>query len=444
MRSRDTIISASWRRSLAAGVDPGARTAPFVYDTSDVTAARAAHPLRELLPLLRHTLLQIADEAAHIMVVTDADGNILWRDGHREVLRHGDRIGLADGFAWSESAVGTNGIGTALAAGAPMSVYADEHLVEVLHGWSCVGAPIVDPDTGAVLGCVDISGIARSLPPATVALIGAAAQLAESHLALRMNENDERVRSRHAARSGVLVSCSGRVIAGDRFRGERVSLPSEGDRLVLPDGRVGDVEFLGDSYLVNPHRGTVPRLSLTLLGGTPSAEYGGSPITLSLRHAEILTLLATHPRGLTAEQLSFLLYGDDGNPVTIRAEIHRLRAQLPGAVAAKPYRLVGEVTADLLAVRRALTTGDLDTVVARYQGPLLSRSESPAIRRERNELEARVRSEILGKGTATHLWSYAQTSGGHDDVAILERIMSVVPAEDHRHAAASVRLTHSF
>ncbi len=99
------------------------------------------------------------------MVVTDVDGNILWRDGHREVLRQADRIGLADGFAWSESAVGTNGIGTALAAGGPMSVYADEHLIEVLHGWSCVGASIVDPDTGAVLGCVDISGIARSLPP---------------------------------------------------------------------------------------------------------------------------------------------------------------------------------------------------------------------------------------------------------------------------------------
>ncbi|WP_062430504.1 helix-turn-helix domain-containing protein [Herbidospora daliensis] len=444
MRSRDTIISASWRRSLAAGVDPGVRAAPLVYDPTDVPAARAAHPLRELMPLLRHTLLQIADEAAHIMVVTDAAGNILWRDGHHEVLRQGDRIGLADGFAWSESAVGTNGIGTALAAGVPTSVYGEQHHIEVLHGWSCVGAPIVDPDTGAVLGCVDISGIASSLPPATVALVGAAAQLAESHLALRMRENDERIRTRHATRSGLLVSCSGRVIAGERFQGERVSLPSEGGRVVLPDGRVGDVEFLGDSYLVDCRRGGPPPLSLTLLGGTPFADYSGRRVPLSLRHAEILTLLATHPRGLTAEQLSFLLYGDDGNPVTIRAEIHRLRAQLPGAVAAKPYRLVGEVDTDLQTVRRALSTGDLDTVVNRYQGPLLPRSESFEIRRERNELEARVRSEILGKGSATHLWSYAQTSGGHDDVAILERIMSIVPADDHRHAAASVRLTHSF
>ncbi|GAA0422405.1 transcriptional regulator [Acrocarpospora corrugata] len=446
-----TVISASWRRSLAAGIHPEVRAAPLVYDVGDIGDARSAHPLSELLPLLNHTLLQIADEAAHIMVVTDADGHILWRDGHREVLRHGDTIGLADGFAWSEEAVGTNGIGTALATGRPTSVYSAEHLIKVLHHWSCVGSPIIDPDSGEVLGCIDISGTTETLPPATVALVGAAARLAESHLALRMRESDERIRSRHQGRlraSGLLVTPSGRVIGGERIAvpvtgGERITLPVGGDRVVLPDGRSARVESLGDAYLIMPYGvWDTPRLSLTLLGTErPHAELDGVRVPLSLRHAEILALLASHPRGLTADQLSFLLYGDAGNPVTIRAEIHRLRAVLSGAVAAKPYRLVGEVEADVLTVREALSRGDLVTLTRLYQGPLLPRSESPALRRERDELDARVRSELLAKGSVDDLWIFAQTPTGHDDFEILEHIINRTSVNDHRHAAALVRLS---
>ncbi|WP_155353503.1 helix-turn-helix domain-containing protein [Acrocarpospora macrocephala] len=437
------VISASWRRSLEAGIHPEVRAAPLVYDVGDIGDARSAHPLNEVLPLLNHTLLQIADEAAHIMVITDADGHILWRDGHREVLRRADAIGLAAGFSWSEEAVGTNGIGTALATGRPTPVYSAEHLIRVLHHWSCVGSPIIDPDTGAVLGCVDISGTTKSLPPATVALVGAAAQLAESHLALRMRESDERLRCRHRSRlraSGLLVTPSGRVISG--LGGERLTLPVGSDRMVLPDGRSARVESLGDAYLIMPFGvSDPPRLNLTLLGAErPHAELDGAHVPLSLRHAEILALLASHPRGLTADQLSFLLYGDEGNPVTIRAEIHRLRAQLSGAVAAKPYRLVGEVEADVLSVRQALSAGDLATIARLYQGPLLPRSESPAVRRERDELDARVRSEFLAKGSIDDLWTFAQTPTGHDDCEILEHIITNTSPQDHRHAAARVRL----
>jgi hypothetical protein len=443
-----TVISASWRRSLEAGIHPEVRAAPLVYDVGAIGDARSAHPLSRLLPLLNHTLLQIADEAAHIMVITDADGHVLWRDGHREVLRRGDTIGLADGFAWSEEAVGTNGIGTALATGRPTPVYSAEHLIRVLHHWSCVGSPIIDPDSGEVLGCVDISGTTKSLPPATVALVGAAARLAESHLALRMRESDERIRSRHQSRlraSGLLVTPSGRVIGGARalpISGERLTLPVASDRMVLPDGRSARVESLGDAYLVMPFGvSDPPRLRLTLLGTDhPHAEFDGTRVPLSLRHAEILALLASRPRGLTAEQLSFLLYGDEGNPVTIRAEIHRLRAQLSGAVAAKPYRLVGEVEADVLSVRQALSAGDLATITRLYQGPLLPRSESPALRRERDELDARVRSEFLAKGSIDDLWIFAQTPTGHDDCEILEHIITNTSPNDHRHAAARVRL----
>src|SRR6185312_4661952 len=42
------------------------------------------------------TLVTIADEARHMMIVTDARGRILWREGRADVLRRGERVGLVD------------------------------------------------------------------------------------------------------------------------------------------------------------------------------------------------------------------------------------------------------------------------------------------------------------------------------------------------------------
>ncbi|MGW0806134.1 GAF domain-containing protein [Nonomuraea sp. NPDC002799] len=466
------LITASWHRSLEAGIDPEGKSAPLVLDPSRIEDARGAHPLRPLLPLIAQTLSGVADETGHIMIVTDGDGQVLWRAGDHSILRRADQIGLADGHQWTEHRVGTNGIGTALATGRPVHVYSEEHLMRILHVWSCSAAPITDPDSGRVVGCVDVSGTSRSLHPATVALVAATAKLAESQLALRMHERDARLRRRYESlrgRPGVLLSSTGRVISGDPSDslGERVDLwgdaggPSlsadppagsatgdpaarlrlPGQRMILRNGTVALLEPFSDGFLLRPTPSAAPpTLTLSLLGeGTPSAEFGERDRPLSLRHAEILALLALHPHGLTAEQLSFHLYGDDGNPVTIRAEIHRLRAQLGDAIAAKPYRLTCPVEADFLTLRRHLSAGAPDALAHAYAGPLLPRSESPEIRRERDELEAQVRACLLRWGSPGDLWAYAQTANGRDDYEILERL-AALPPTDPRSAAARSRL----
>lgn len=439
-----TLITASWRRSLAAGIDPDGRSAPLVCESSDVVEIREAHPLRPLLPLLAQTLAGLADEAEHVMIVTDRDGRVLWREGKGGILRDADQVGLADGHHWGECMAGTNGIGTALATGRPVHVYSEEHLMRVLHVWSCSAAPISDPESGDVIGCVDVSGIARSLHPATVALVGATARLAESQLAVRMHERDERLRRRYESlrnRGGILLSPTGRVISGDPMGRLGARLPLSGQRMILRDGSVAFLEPFCDGYLLrDTPSATPPTLRLTCLGeGTPTADLGERPRPLSLRHAEILALLALHPQGLSADQLSFHLYGDDGNPVTIRAEIHRLRGQLGEVLAAKPYRLVCPVEADFLGVRRLLDSGDTAALARAYPGPLLPRSESPDIRREREELEAQVRACLLRHGSPDDLWTYAQTPNGRDDYQILERL-SALPPTDPRSAAARARL----
>ncbi|MEV4107874.1 GAF domain-containing protein [Nonomuraea sp. NPDC049695] len=435
------LITASWERSLQAGIDPESKIAPLVYDLPRIKDARQAHPLRPLLPMIAETLSGLADE---VLILTDGDGRVLWRDGSHSVMSRADQIGLADGHQWTEDSVGTNGIGTALAAGRPVHVYSEEHIMRVLHIWSCSAAPITDPDSGTIIGCVDVSGTARSLHPATVALVTATAKLAETQLALRMHERDERLRRRYESlrgRPGVLLSSTGRVLLGDPAGdlGERLRLT--GRRVILGDGSVGLLEPFSEGFLLRPAPSdTPPSLALTFLGERPPrATFGELDRPLSLRHAEILALLALHPHGLTAEQLSFHLYGDDGNPVTIRAEIHRLRTQLGEAIAAKPYRLTCPLEADFLEVRRHLSVNDARALARAYTGPLLLRSESPEIRRERDELEAQVRACLLRHGSPDELWAYAQTSNGHDDYEVLERLASL-PHTDPRSAAARSRL----
>ena len=79
--------------------------------------------------MLREGLATIADASQQIMVVTDDEGRVLWRQGHTAVLRRAEDIGLEEGAAWAERATGTNAIGTALAARTPVQVHSAEHFV---------------------------------------------------------------------------------------------------------------------------------------------------------------------------------------------------------------------------------------------------------------------------------------------------------------------------
>ena len=458
MRAPDApraLVAASWERSLAAAVDPELDQPPVVLDQEMVETLRENHPLRAVLPVLRQTLTTIADEASHIMIVTDAQGMILWREGSAEVKRQADRIALSEGAVWSEDQIGTNGMGTALAVGEPVQIHSAEHLVRRIHEWTCAAAPVHDPDTGKLLGAVDVSGPLRTVHPAMVALVTAAAQLAEGQLKVRMAAADEMLRARNMRHlmalgdaPGALLTPTGRVLAVQplEWLPDRLVVPEGADRIDLGDGREGLIERLDEGYLLRmpgtPGRRSRPSLQLKLLGsGQPIAVVGGREIALTLRRAEVLALLLLHPSGLTAEQLMLQLYGDEGNPTTVRAEMHRLRNLLGGGVLdTKPYRIIADVTGDVTQVQTALRQGNLDTALSLYAGPLLARSDAPALRAERDELDATIRRAVLDTRSPDVLWQFAQTTTGAEDVEIFESLAAVLPTDDPRRAAVAARL----
>ncbi len=450
-RSPRSVVSDSWNRSLAALVDPDEGEAPFVYSSADLSSLREAHPLAPVLPVLRQMLVSIADDAEHVMIVTDADGLILWREGETAQLLRGDRVGLVEGTRWSEAAIGTNAMGTALATGEPVQIYSAEHLVRRYHTWTCAAAPVRDPETGVLLGSIDVSGPLRTVHPAMISLVTATAQLAEGQLRAHLAVREERLRRANMphlealhGRPGALLSAGGRVLAAQAcLLPSTVDVRRGGGTVALPDGRLATVEPLEEGYLLrlsSPSAGSQrSRLRLEYLSdGAQTTTVDGREVPLTLRHAEILTLLALHPNGLSAERLALQLYGETGNPVTVRAEIHRLRSQLGAQVVqTRPYRLAADVDADFARARTALRGGSPAEVLRVFRGPLLPESEAPAIREERESLTAQVRQVALNSDDPGVLWSFWETACGVDDFAVLDALLTTLPAADPRRAAVS-------
>ncbi|MBP2365342.1 GAF domain-containing protein [Pseudonocardia parietis] len=446
-------IRASWQRSLAAAVDPDRARPRHTYRQDDVPELRAGHPLAAALPVLRDTLVDAAEQARHMMIVTDERGCILWREGAREVLRRAERVELVEGTRWSEDSIGTNAMGTALSDDRPVRIHSAEHLVSAYHPWTCAAAPVHDPETGRLIGTVDVTGPEETFHPMTLSLVTAAARLAEHRLATLTAQRDERLRATNLPHlaglggvPGALLSPRGRVLAAHpagRFP-ERVTLPERGDRVLVDHGIEGGtstpveglLEPLGEGWLLRlpaPDGPVLPGLTLPFLGArTAVARRAGRAVRLGLRHAEVLTLLALHPEGMTADQLAVALYGDGGRPITVRAEIHRLRRHLgEDTVRTQPYRLAARVDADFLRLREALRDGRVrDAAAEAARGPLLPVSESPAVRAEREHLLVATRSAVLRSGDPDALWTLVRA--GEADDELRRRLRHTLPSGDPR------------
>jgi hypothetical protein len=449
------VVSESWRRSLAAHVDPDHRTPPVVFAADELADRRAAHPLSACLPVLRSTLASIADEAMHVMLVTDAQGHILWRDGAAAVLSHADGVGLVPGARWSESAIGTNAMGTALAVDAPIQIHSAEHLVRTYHGWTCVAAPVHDPENGSILGAVDVSGPLHTVHPALLQLVSATAQLAEAELRVRLAISDEQLRMRFlpeltslAGAPGALVTPGGRVLAGqpwgwwpDRVQLPRLDGPLQVNGADVVVEQLDGVHLLRTTTPATTPGSSRPRLTLRFMGDeVPRALLNGRPVRLTLRLAEVLAVLAVHPGGLTGERLARLVYGDAGNQTTVRGEVRRLRALIgPELLHTRPYRLVPTVVSDFAQVQAALRAGRVEAALAACAGPLLPGSDAPAIRELRDELAADLRRAVLATGDRELLRAFSAHPLGRNDLEVHDRLAGGLPPGDPRWGRTAAR-----
>ncbi|MFS4091739.1 GAF domain-containing protein [Streptomyces sp. AF1A] len=381
------VIEQSWGRMLRSGVDPDRDFRSGLLASEEVLRRREESPLRHVLPVLREGLLSVADVAQHIMVVADADGRVLWREGSPSVLRKADGLGFELGADWREDVVGTNGVGTPAVVRRPVQVFAGEHFVRSHTSWTCTGAPITDPRDGRLIGVVDVSGPLETMHPATLAWVDAVAKLAEARLRELHVTALERLRTVAAP---VLARLDGRALVVDEdgwaaaVTGmpylRRVTLPKSlaPGRRWLPALGSCAVEPLAGGWLLRaddePPPACATRLVLDLARPgrckvTVSASAGSWSRELSNRHAELLFLLAEQPGGRGAADLAEDLFGDPSRTVTVRAEMSRIRRYLGGLLEHRPYRISQAAEVEVLL------PGD--------PRDLLPRSTAPAVERRR-------------------------------------------------------------
>jgi hypothetical protein len=427
-----------------------------VADSGEVAARWDAHPLAVAAPIIRASLGSIAKEAEHLIVVSDAEGLLLWVEGNRRVrARAAETINFTEGAMWSEGAAGTNAVGTALAADHAVQVFAAEHFNEVVQAWTCAAAPVRDPDTQEVLGVIDLTGAMSTVHPHSFGCAVTAAQAVELHLRLLMQQRDQRLRSKYGARMAAgcgrraLVTPTGRVIDGDDggwTGAERLDLPPGGGEIVLPSGLHGFAEPVGheEAFVLNASDGrTRPRpiLRLALLGeDQATVEVGRRTVRLSRRHTEILALLADRPEGMTAEELAADLYGDDGQPGTVRVQVFRLRKLLGDWLDTEPYRVSVDVECDVAQLQGLLDRGAIREAAERYTGRLLPHSEAPGVVRQREALEGWLRQAVMMADDPEALWAWVQAPSGRNDLPAWRRLLANLDYATPRHSLVAARV----
>ena len=95
------VVAESWDRMLGAGIAPDHLRPRSALDADGLDAARTSSPLVHAMPTLRGTLGALADDAEHVMVVCDAQGRLLWIEGHERVLEQAASIDFVPGMWWT-------------------------------------------------------------------------------------------------------------------------------------------------------------------------------------------------------------------------------------------------------------------------------------------------------------------------------------------------------
>ncbi|UQU63925.1 GAF domain-containing protein [Couchioplanes caeruleus] len=228
---------------------------------------------------------------------------------------------------------------------------------------------------------------------------------------------------------------------------------------------LGAIDVTGGDHLANPHSLALVRATalaaeaylgsqgpqpgpgtatVSVLGREDAVlAVGGKRVRLGRRHSELLCLLLVHPEGRTGDQLGFDLYADDLNPVTVRAELSRLRRTLgPELLDSRPYRLRGEIAADFLAVNRLLDHGRIAEALAAYAGPLLPSSDAPGVVRLRRLIDGRLRTAILTGADPRLIQTWVTAPWGADDLEMWEAYAAALPIGSPARTLAARRIAH--
>jgi hypothetical protein len=388
---RRRLVADSWARSEAMRLAPDRIEVASATPVAEVEDGRRSHALAAAVPVIRSLLVRDAVEDGGLVVtVADAAGRLLWVEGAPRALARAEPLGVVPGADWSETSAGTNAPGTALALDATVQIAGSEHFALQAQQLSCTAVPIRDLDTRETIGVLDITGGPAAVGDRSVALLEATVAAAERELLLQR-----------------------------LLRGEVPPVPTAAPT-------------------------PAPSAHLAVLGrNRAELSVAGRSTTLSLRHAEVLTLLAWHRGGLSAERLAELVHGRP-DPAAVRPEMTRLRRLLAGVAPSlvpltRPYRLPAPIGLDARDVVTHLDRGANRAALEGYAGEVLPASVAPGILDIRAEVSGHLREALLQTGSPDLLLRYADTVVPADPVP-LTTALQLLPQRSSQRAGVVSRL----
>ena len=180
-------VAISWHRCREQyRVDPLLTEAPVAV--AEITHAPEHDVVFAELGFRAASIAHEVGNAGGGVTVTDATGRILAEWGDPATVARAAAANLAPWFCWSESAAGTNGMGTALEAHGPVLIRGAEHWCQAFHSWVCAGVAVRDVVTRDPIAVINISCWRSQLPASTGSWLANA--VSKAHCTLRTRARD--------------------------------------------------------------------------------------------------------------------------------------------------------------------------------------------------------------------------------------------------------------
>lgn len=231
------VLMRSWGRCVNEyRLDPSKPRGPAMVTQASLEERCARRA--DVIDCARHEMTTLYQQLADLetaVVLTDTDGVIVHLVSSPEFAAEAAPLGLRCGGIWSETEAGTNGMGTCLAAGAPVSIRREDHFFSLFTQLTCSAVPVFDP-SGEIAAVLDVTSRSSLMQQHVLVLLGMTARMIENRLIdlrfrdahpLHFHSRPEFVYTLHEGK--LAVSEDGRVLAANRSALFQLGLQSMDD-----------------------------------------------------------------------------------------------------------------------------------------------------------------------------------------------------------------------
>jgi transcriptional regulator of acetoin/glycerol metabolism len=176
------VIRDSWLRSRQHGLNARMKSVPIVIPQARIQTILHETRLDRAAVGTNRLLIEAIAGRSSLVLLLNSNGVLLQLLGDPGALERAARIGIVPGCQMSENSIGTDAISCSLALGRPISIAFAEHYIEVGHEWAGSAAPLRQPFTNEIVGCLSIYGHGGLAHPNALDFLTAASQLVESEL----------------------------------------------------------------------------------------------------------------------------------------------------------------------------------------------------------------------------------------------------------------------